>query len=108
MARGKSSSSKPQAAPIPAAIVPEGKPAPRKKPIVKTGNAGNSASSVLAPREDLANKIFGAWTGKLPLNLLNEHCQKKGWDRPIVDAKRIPNVSRCWLVSFESRSYMNL
>lgn len=31
---------------------------------------------------------FG-WTGKLPLTLLNEHCQKQKWRRPHIDNKRV-------------------
>ena len=30
-----------------------------------------------------------SWTGKLPVNLLSEHCQKQKWNKPSYD-----NVSR--------------
>lgn len=88
-------SSKPSATPVPAVVAPEGRPLPRKKPIFKSGNAGNSASAVVATK-DATDKLFGSWTGKVPLSLLNEHCQKRGWDRPVVDAKKLPNVCLAW------------
>ena len=34
-------------------------------------------------KPDTRTLIGGAsWTGKLPLNMLAEHCQKKRWDKP--------------------------
>lgn len=36
-----------------------------------------------APRIDVKKVIGGAsWTGKLPVNLLSEHCQREKWNRP--------------------------
>jgi ATP-dependent RNA helicase DHX57 len=50
---------------------------------------GKGKEAVEAPTEDAAKKpdtrtlIGGAsWTGKLPLNMFNEHCQKQKWDKP--------------------------
>lgn len=35
------------------------------------------------PRVDVKKVIGGAsWTGKLPVNLLSEHCQREKWNRP--------------------------
>jgi len=35
------------------------------------------------PKPTVKQIIGGAsWTGKLPVNLLSEHCQKQKWDRP--------------------------
>ncbi|KPI38394.1 putative ATP-dependent RNA helicase ucp12 [Cyphellophora attinorum] len=36
-----------------------------------------------APKVDVKKVIGGAsWTGKLPVNLLSEHCQREKWNRP--------------------------
>jgi ATP-dependent RNA helicase DHX57 len=36
-----------------------------------------------APKIDVKKVIGGAsWTGKLPVNLLSEHCQREKWNRP--------------------------
>lgn len=37
-----------------------------------------------APKKPDVKKLIGgqSWTGKLPVNLLSEHCQKQKWERP--------------------------
>ncbi|RMZ77426.1 hypothetical protein DV738_g4412, partial [Chaetothyriales sp. CBS 135597] len=42
------------------------------------------------PRPD-ARKIIGgaSWTGKLPVNLLSEHCQRERWNKPEYSMKRV-------------------
>lgn len=65
---------------------------PRKGPrnVVKSGNAGNSTKSKpVAPVEVDPTKpvrpppLFPNY--KTPLELLQEKCQKNGWERPVVD-----------------------
>jgi ATP-dependent RNA helicase DHX57 len=36
------------------------------------------------PPKPTVKQIIGgsSWTGKLPVNLLSEHCQRQKWDRP--------------------------
>lgn len=87
---------------------------PRKGPrnVVKSGNAGNSSkasplpSKVAATIESNHKKDPNAKDDappavvrppplfpvgyKSPVTLLNERCQKEGWDRPIVDSVRLP------------------
>ncbi|KAJ6575382.1 P-loop containing nucleoside triphosphate hydrolase protein [Mycena capillaripes] len=68
-------------------------PAP-KKGIVKSGNAGNSSSSKAPPPKPAATDsnvpqvdgqpLFPPGF-KYPLSLLNERCQKNGWEKPIID-----------------------
>ncbi|KAL1683937.1 P-loop containing nucleoside triphosphate hydrolase protein [Schizophyllum commune] len=77
---------------------------PPKRGIVKSGNAGNSSKSSSIGRVGPGGKADVAPTGtpvagksaaeakslfppgsKFPLSLLNERCQKNGWDKPIVD-----------------------
>lgn len=50
----------------------------------KTGSGETAGPSNNAPkRPDTKTLIGGAsWTGKLPMNLLSEHCQKQRWEKP--------------------------
>ncbi|KAI0041900.1 P-loop containing nucleoside triphosphate hydrolase protein [Auriscalpium vulgare] len=66
---------------------------PPRKGIVKSGNAGNSAkpSAALAPAStapDAGPKPLFPPGSKYPLSLLQERCQKNGWEKPIVDTRR--------------------
>ena len=47
-----------------------------------SGTGGDDAAS--GPPKPTVKQIIGgaSWTGKLPVNLLSEHCQKQKWDRP--------------------------
>ncbi|KAG0174157.1 hypothetical protein DFQ28_004675 [Apophysomyces sp. BC1034] len=78
------SGKKSKAKPMPAPAAPPGKKAPSKR-IVKSGNAGNSSDSVQPEKKP---SIFGDWTGKTPVSLLHEHCQKHGWEKPTFDIAR--------------------
>ena len=65
--------------------------APKK---AKKGNAGSDpttsglASSQVgasdAPKKPDTRTLIGgaSWTGKLPVNMLSEHCQKQKWAKP--------------------------
>lgn len=61
----------------------------KKKKIVST-NSGqdvkdpeSGASPDVVKKTDTRELIGGAsWTGKLPMNLLAEHCQKQKWGKP--------------------------
>ena len=43
-----------------------------------------SESSQDAPKKPDTKTLIGgaSWTGKLPVNLFNEHCQKQKWEKP--------------------------
>lgn len=43
------------------------------------------------PKRDATRKLIGgaSWTGKLPLNLLSEHCQKQKWEKPEYTMVRV-------------------
>ncbi|KAL1892084.1 putative ATP-dependent RNA helicase ucp12 [Sporothrix stenoceras] len=43
------------------------------------------------PPKPTVKQIIGgsSWTGKLPVNLLSEHCQKQKWDRPDYDVRKV-------------------
>ncbi|KIW33890.1 uncharacterized protein PV07_00705 [Cladophialophora immunda] len=57
------------------------------------------------PRPDVKKIIGGAsWTGKLPVNLLSEHCQREKWNKPEYQGRQVPSASggdklhRSWVV----------
>ncbi|KAJ6520085.1 P-loop containing nucleoside triphosphate hydrolase protein [Mycena sanguinolenta] len=62
---------------------------PPRKGIVKSGNAGNSskASSKPAAESNASDSIFPPGY-KYPLSLLNERCQKNGWEKAIIDTRK--------------------
>ncbi|OAP57430.1 hypothetical protein AYL99_08168 [Fonsecaea erecta] len=57
------------------------------------------------PRPDVKKIIGGAsWTGKLPVNLLSEHCQREKWNKPEYQGRQVPaaggadKLHRSWVV----------
>ncbi|KAH6594498.1 hypothetical protein BASA61_003990 [Batrachochytrium salamandrivorans] len=47
----------------------------------------------------LKQQLYGtSWTGKTPLNLLSEHCQKQGWQKPILQPRKDPDGNG-WICS---------
>ncbi|KAI6085914.1 P-loop containing nucleoside triphosphate hydrolase protein [Hypoxylon rubiginosum] len=49
----------------------------------KTGADDATAEASGPPKPTVKQIIGGAsWTGKLPVNLLSEHCQRQKWDKP--------------------------
>ncbi|KAF9881960.1 helicase associated domain-containing protein [Colletotrichum karsti] len=38
-----------------------------------------------------------SWTGKLPLNLFNEFCQKQQWEKPVYDVRKTPEGYACFV-----------
>jgi hypothetical protein len=44
----------------------------------------------VAVQERPYHAALATWTGKTPLTLLNELCQRNQWDRPQVNAVRAP------------------
>jgi ATP-dependent RNA helicase DHX57 len=56
------------------------------KPRKPAGDAGKDGPALLgeAPKRPDVKKLIGgaSWTGKLPVNMLSEHCQKQKWDKP--------------------------
>ncbi len=71
-------------------IFGDGKPKKNTKtPESGSSSAVNGAVTTQAPGEDASKrpdtrKLIGgaSWTGKLPVNLLSEHCQKQRWAKP--------------------------
>jgi ATP-dependent RNA helicase DHX57 len=60
-------------------------PRPKRTPNA-AGEGGPSGPDLLgeAPKRPDVKKIIGgaSWTGKLPVNMLSEHCQKQRWEKP--------------------------
>jgi hypothetical protein len=70
---------------------------PRRRPVnvVRSGNAGNSTKAKPDPKKDANGTadpdkparpppLFPVGY-KSPVTVLNEKCQKAGWERPIID-----------------------
>ncbi|KAL7925338.1 P-loop containing nucleoside triphosphate hydrolase protein [Trichoderma austrokoningii] len=90
-------------------------PAPAPSPVSaasKDGNgkgkrgqkaAADAASAevlppVAAPKPTVKQIIGGSsWTGKLPVNLLSEYCQKQKWDKPVYDTRKTPEGFSVWV-----------
>ena len=64
----------------------ENDPKTRKPNAGSSSNTGSLSGPALAgeaPRLDVKSIIGGAsWTGKLPVNILSEHCRKQKWEQP--------------------------
>jgi len=61
----------------------------------RSGGAGpsNSIEEPTGPPKPTVKQIIGgaSWTGKLPVNLLSEHCQKQKWERPDYNTIKTPD-----------------
>lgn len=48
-----------------------------------SGQDGPALAGEVPQRPNVKKLIGGAsWTGKLPVNMLSEHCQKQRWEKP--------------------------
>jgi len=65
-----------------------------KQPAAQAGEG--SASPLVAPKPTVKQIIGGSsWTGKLPVNLFNELCQKQKWDTPDYQMHKTPDGFLC-------------
>ena len=48
------------------------------------GKSGTAEAEPSGPPKPTVKQLIGgaSWTGKLPVNLLSEHCQRQKWERP--------------------------
>ena len=56
------------------------------------------------PKKPSVKEVIGgaSWTGKLPVNMLAEHCQKQKWEKPEYNMViRFPNSTRTRRMSTE-------
>ncbi|KAI8077768.1 P-loop containing nucleoside triphosphate hydrolase protein [Halteromyces radiatus] len=49
---------------------------------------GKPSDPVKDGANDNKKSIFGDWTGKTPITLLHEHCQKHDWEKAVIDMDR--------------------
>ncbi|TDZ51615.1 putative ATP-dependent RNA helicase ucp12 [Colletotrichum trifolii] len=66
----------------------------------KTGNASpmEQAAGPVAGKPTVKQIIGGSsWTGKLPVNLFNEFCQKQQWEKPVYDVRKTPEGYACFV-----------
>ena len=86
-------------------------PSDTKKKKGATDSSSQSTSDAVPPADDTPRKpdtrqlIGGAsWTGKLPVNMLSEHCQKQKWGKPeytMVGVESFVAVMRALIVIAE-------
>jgi ATP-dependent RNA helicase DHX57 len=61
-------------------------PKPKRPATTSAGPSNLDGPDILgeAPKRPDVKKIIGgaSWTGKLPVNMLSEHCQKQRWEKP--------------------------
>lgn len=50
----------------------------------RSQNASTPQNESDAPKKPTAKEVIAgaSWTGKLPVNLLSEHCQRQKWEKP--------------------------
>lgn len=60
---------------------------PSNKPGDAAGSSAGGPDAPPEPPKPTVKQIIGgsSWTGKLPVNLLSEHCQRMKWERPDYD-----------------------
>ncbi|KAJ4311008.1 putative ATP-dependent RNA helicase ucp12 [Fusarium piperis] len=64
----------------------------------KAGTSTPEAPSLGPPKPTVKQLIGGSsWTGKLPVNLLSEYCQKQRWDRPEYDTRKTADGFSVWV-----------
>ena len=92
---GKANAAKDQKLPepdIPTNIKSKGKGTSGKEAVVGAVDPSNVAEGSKKP--DTRTLISGSlsWTGKLPMNLLSEHCQKNKWEKPEYSMVKINTI----------------
>ncbi|KAL0944125.1 ATP-dependent RNA helicase ucp12 [Colletotrichum truncatum] len=66
----------------------------------KTGGLSlmEQAAGPVAGKPTVKQIIGGSsWTGKLPVNLFNEYCQKQQWEKPVYDVRKTPEGYACFV-----------
>ncbi|PHH67675.1 hypothetical protein CDD82_1226 [Ophiocordyceps australis] len=93
-----------QSAPKPASSSKDGskdKKGHKTQPTSTTAKDGTAAETTAAaprPKATVKQIIGGSsWTGKLPVNLLSEYCQKQRWEKPEYDTRKTPEGFSVWV-----------
>ncbi|KAK2590516.1 putative ATP-dependent RNA helicase ucp12 [Conoideocrella luteorostrata] len=95
--KGKAKADQPTQASVPAGK-DAGKDAGKGKKGSKT-EVGPPALPPAAPPKPTVKQLIGgsSWTGKLPVNLLSEYCQKQKWEKPDYDTRKTPEGFSVWV-----------
>ncbi|KAF6831859.1 ATP-dependent RNA helicase ucp12 [Colletotrichum plurivorum] len=85
-------------------------PAPAAQPAASSAKDGAKGKKTggLSLMEQAAGPVAGkptvkqiiggsSWTGKLPVNLFNEYCQKQQWEKPVYDVRKTPEGYACFV-----------
>ncbi|KAI0007716.1 P-loop containing nucleoside triphosphate hydrolase protein [Xylariaceae sp. FL0662B] len=69
-------------------------------------NAGADDAETSGPPKPTVKQIIGgsSWTGKLPVNLLSEHCQRQKWDKPDYQIIRSGGDSFSYFVQLSAKN----
>lgn len=73
----------------------------QKSPAAGHGLNNVQPSGEDAPKKPDTRKLIGgaSWTGKLPVNILSEHCQKQKWAKPEYTMVIAAHVPLCRLIN---------
>ena len=84
--------------PVPAPAI-AGKDAGKGKNRQATAAGASEELPPTGPPKPTVKQLIGgaSWTGKLPVNLLSEYCQKQKWDKPVYDTKKTPEGFSVWV-----------
>ncbi|KAI9695708.1 MAG: hypothetical protein M1836_006074 [Candelina mexicana] len=65
---------------------------PKAKATTNDTNGNGPNAPEEAPKRPDTRKLIGgaSWTGKLPVNMLSEHCQKQKWEKPEYTMTKTP------------------
>ncbi|KAF3811422.1 putative ATP-dependent RNA helicase ucp12 [Colletotrichum gloeosporioides] len=85
-------------------------PTPAAQPAASSAKDGakGKKNGGPSPMEQAAGPVAGkptvkqiiggsSWTGKLPVNLFNELCQKQQWEKPVYDVRKTPEGYACFV-----------
>lgn len=56
------------------------------------------SEEILEKRREERKQMFGSWSGKTPLSMLYEHCQKNQWEKPNIYVNRSGKAFKCDVV----------
>lgn len=92
--KGKGKAEQPAAGPANPA-----KDAAKGKKGQKTAEPAAPPVPAAPPPKPTVKQIIGgsSWTGKLPVNLLSEYCQKQQWGKPDYDTRKTPEGFSVWV-----------
>jgi len=68
----------------PAGPKPGTKAAKEAKEAKSAAEKSDKKPATEEPKKPTVKEVIGgaSWTGKLPVNILSEHCQKQKWEKP--------------------------